>query len=131
MKAFALHQRFFTWLCIKPSKSMNIFNVIFILIALSSQLLCFISSSIFIYEFISNDLENALFAVFQMVATASGFYTLIVVLTIRHSIVDVLKKFQEFCDTCEFHLISLNLEILQSISNSRSIGYHSQMLNAC
>lgn len=102
MKVFKLHQRRLTMLCIQSSDSSNsrakIFNLIFMSVAFSSQLLCLISSSIYITEFIANDLENALFAVFEMVATASGLYTLIVVFTIREAIVTVLEKFQKFCD---------------------------------
>lgn len=102
MKVFKLHQRLFTLLWIKSSDNSKphtkILNLIFTLIAFASQFLCFISSTVYITEFIANDLENALFAVFEMVATASGLYTLIIVLTIREAIVDVLEKFQKFCD---------------------------------
>lgn len=103
MKVFKLHQHLFTLLCIKSSDSSKlhtkILNLIFTSIAFTSQLLCFISSTVYITEFIANDLENALFAVFEMVATASGLYSLIIVFMIREAIEDVLEKFQKFYDT--------------------------------
>lgn len=109
MKVFSLHQNLFTWLCIKPNENrlFAILNKFFTLVAFASQIICVISSAIFINTHIADDLEDALFAVFQMVATASGFYTLVIVLMIRYSIMAVLEKIQMFCDLSEFYSINV------------------------
>lgn len=106
MEAFKTNKRIFAWLNIYPSsenprpfiKCLRILNTALIIL---TEFLALVASALFIFKFVDRDLENCLYALFQVAALFSMIYMWIVAFCLRNSIADIFAQFQTFYDSSE------------------------------
>lgn len=103
MKAFEINRRIFALLNIYSvsenasfSKKCYRFSITGIIIA--TEFLALIASALFIVEFVDNDLENCLYAFFQVAALFSMIYMWMVAFCLRNKIFEIFSQFQQFYD---------------------------------
>lgn len=116
MRAFEIHQRIFTCLYIHrlPDTEMirlKKIRIFFLLALIFSLILGFLVSSIFLYKNFVVDLEEALYAVFQVAALVDAIYFLTSGYILRRKITKIFAMFQTLYDKSEFHTV-FNIEVL-------------------
>lgn len=103
MKPLEMNRRVLTWLCVYPasentSKSTKTLYVIFTLIILSGNLIGLGLSIDYFLKSASTDLEDSLYALFQILATAKMSYTMIVAYFLRHRITAIFVSLSDIYD---------------------------------
>lgn len=106
MKPLETMQRLLIWFCVFPaeegtSELRKLIYIAFSVIGLISSIIGVVSSAVYTIEFLSIDLENSLYAVFQFAAASGTFYTAIVAFIYRrrvHGIFTALEKLYRKCE---------------------------------
>lgn len=104
MEPLETNQRVMTWLCIFPtsSKLKRRFFVSLILLTIVSLCLIAVSSTIFLIEFLSSDdIANALYALFQIIDTAIVLYAVLCVYLSRHRIPSIFSNLKKIYRSSE------------------------------
>lgn len=97
MIALVTNRRVLTWLCVYPageavSKSKKILYLLFSFIVFIGILSSLIASIAFFIEYVSTDLEVALYAVSQIAAASSVLYAIVMTLFSRQGIARVFEQ---------------------------------------
>lgn len=122
MKPLAASQQMLTWFCVLPvSKSTiwwrQLLYIIFTGAIFIGHCCSIVSSVAYFIKFISTDLEEALYALFQIVSSASMAYVMIVTPFLRHNIRTLFENLHEiYMESKSPIQISLNISINQSKS---------------
>lgn len=107
MRAFKLNQNIFTLLGICPPSQhetliTKLFRISINLIIIAVLVISLFGSMIFIGKYITENLEDGLFAVFETIATISLLYILAVAYYSRESIIQTIEGFQLFHNRCGY-----------------------------
>lgn len=113
MKPLELNRQYFTRLCIYPADentnlSEKIFNFLFCAILISIAMICFLSSVSYFYKNSKINMENAIYALFQVGALSTVLYTLLVGLRSRQKIFEVFAELQEIYDSSKTNYCESN-----------------------
>lgn len=107
MKPLKTSQQVMTWLCMcsadeSISKMKRIFYAGFTLIVLSLAFLGLLTSIGFLVKYASDDLENALYAIFQVGAYAAMLNSIIVGLINRHRIATIFIELSKLYSASKY-----------------------------
>lgn len=100
MKPLVTNKNVLTWLCILPAQEQTNkrMKLIYIAFTFTLSITCFCglaSSLAFMMEYLSTNLENCLYALFQVAADASAFYMVMVALFLRHKMAALFDNLSE------------------------------------
>lgn len=134
MKPLVMNQRVLTWLCVFPmheSAAMKekltciVFSIGVILTIFSGL----IGSVIFFLKFVSTDLEESLYALFQIAAIFSTSNAIVVAVQMRHRIPTMFKNLTTIYEKCKLKLNSIRLFVaIEFLPKEGTIQkYHVQM----
>lgn len=107
------NRKVFIWLCMCPAdkstdKKENRAHVICIVIVTALILTFFIASAVFFSKFASTDLEESLYALFQISATSGVMYLIAVAIIMRDKILNIFNKLSDIYEACKmFSLLNI------------------------
>lgn len=107
MELLIANKKVFTWLCAYPinenaSKWKNIQYVAFTMTMFIGLICAFCSCVLYIARFLSTDLIESLYAVYQMNVFFSAIYVIIYLIISRHKIYVMLNNLSSIYEACEF-----------------------------
>lgn len=106
VKPMAINKRVLIWLCMYPvdnptNTRTKLFYVIFSFFIFASILSGFLSALTFFLKFVTINLEESLYAFFQVVACFSGIYMMIItILLLRSKMGEIFDEFFKIYDKC-------------------------------
>lgn len=100
MKPLVTNAKVLTWLCILPAQEQinRRMKLIYIAFTFTLSITCFcglVSSLAFMMEYLSTNLEDCLYALFQVAADSSALYMVLVALFLRHKMAALFDKLSE------------------------------------
>lgn len=106
MRALELTRDIFTILSICPDSkylklSSKCLKLVIVFTIIVTECLALIASVLFIVNHFEDNLQNCLYAVFQVAALFSVIYMWIVAFILRKTIFRIFSKFQQIYDTCK------------------------------
>lgn len=121
MKPFVTNKRVLQWLYVYPlnanaSKWMKWACVVFALFVFTSLLVSLISSAVFFWKFVSNDLELALFALYQVAGAGSVGYVVLIAFIMRKEITTTIDQLPDIYSVCK-NLVWLKTRTLNRKKN--------------
>lgn len=104
-----------TWLCVYPadksaSKSTRLKHIVFSSVLFILNLNGLAASAAYFLKFVSNDLESALYALFQTDSLTAIAYTNIVLLLSQHKIVPVFEGLTQIYKESESFFVQKDLQ---------------------
>lgn len=107
MKVLSFNRDILTLLWILPtsqseSKRFQVRNKIFSSVSLLSVCLAFTASACFAYRYVTTDLENSLYALFQIAAFGCQAYSLVFGFVLRTDFVEMFECLQRIYDERKF-----------------------------
>lgn len=121
MKIFELNRHIFTWLNLCPdfgscSQFQKWLRFTIVAIILITECLAVLASSMFIHRFFETDIENCLYALFQVAALFSVIYMWTAGFIQRNTISKIFVEYQEIYENSTFRL-SYNQNIHEIINS--------------
>lgn len=110
MKVFYIIQRVFTLLSILPSSTeIKWLTIVLYKLIICAIILIFlisdISSILYFKNHLKNDLENAIYALFQIAAISCSLHNLIGAIFLRQKIKEIIKRYQNILDSSKISCI--------------------------
>lgn len=115
MKPLNQNKNVFTVLSLYPIASQHTYLSKYFLLAVAviiAECLALVASALFIYFNLKTEIENCLYALFQMAALISVIYMWIIAYVLQDSIVDIFTKFEWIYDSSKFtHFAFRNINL--------------------
>lgn len=112
LETMAVSKQVFTWLCIYPIKNVSqwkqFFHICFTLCVILSNVHGLYSSAIYIFQFISINLPDALYAFAQLFGIFHTLYSFFIALIKKRKMTLIFTKLDEMYRKCKFFLSILN-----------------------
>lgn len=101
MKPLETNQQILTFLCIFPTtnKCKRRIYIVLSVFLLVIEICGLASSATFVLNHISTDLEEAIYAIFQVAAFSGLIYMIIVTIILRNKIIDFFRTLSKICET--------------------------------
>lgn len=128
MKPLATNQRVLIWFCVCPDESSSnrqkLAHIAFTTAVVVSIFFCYIPSIEFFVKFVSIDLKDSLYALFQVSALSYAIYTVIFVYFSRQKFIAIFENLSKIYNECKAYFDREFSLKLKKIQNTKLIPFN-------